>query len=94
MTSYEFWEELNKVFNAVVSYQEKSIEFNKKFITPWIRLGNVFDKNDRQRESIAAYKQAVEMDPDNAQLWFELGNLYLNDLSLRKRSRHSAVRSN
>ena len=34
MTSYEFWEELNKVFNAVVSYQEKSIEFNKKFITP------------------------------------------------------------
>lgn len=79
MTSYEFWEELNKVFNAVVSYQEKSIEFNKKFITPWIRLGNVFDKNDRQRESIAAYKQAVEMDPDNAQLWFELGNLYLNE---------------
>lgn len=79
MTGYEFWEELNKVFNAVVSYQEKSIEFNKKFITPWIRLGNVFDKNDRQRESISAYKKAVEVDPGNAQLWFELGNLYLNE---------------
>jgi tetratricopeptide (TPR) repeat protein len=76
MSSYEFWDELGKIFNAVVAYQEKNIEFNKRFINPWIRLGNVFDKQDRNQEAIGAYKKAIEIDPDNAQNWFELGNVH------------------
>ena len=44
MNDYEFWNELGKIFNAVVAYQEKAVEFNKRFINPWIRLGNVFEK--------------------------------------------------
>src|SRR5574340_1352492 len=76
MSNYEFWDELGKIFNAVVAYQEKSIEFNKRFINPWIRLGNVFDKQDRNTEAINAYKKAIELDPANPQNWYELGNIY------------------
>jgi tetratricopeptide (TPR) repeat protein len=76
MSNYEFWDELGKIFNAVVAYQEKSIQFNQRFINPWIRLGNVFDKQDRNREAIEAYRKAIEIDPDHAQNWYELGNLY------------------
>jgi tetratricopeptide (TPR) repeat protein len=76
MSNYEFWDELGKIFNAVVAYQEKTIEFNKRFINPWIRLGNVFDKQDRNKEAISAYEKAIEIDPGNAQNWFELGNVH------------------
>ncbi len=76
MSNYEFWDELGKIFNAVVAYQEKNIEFNKRFINPWIRLGNVFDKQDRHREAIDAYRKAIELDPGDAQNWSELGNAH------------------
>ena len=76
MSNYEFWDELGKIFNAVVAYQEKTVEFNKRFINPWIRLGNVFDKQDRNKEAVDAYEKAIEIDPDNAQNWFELGNVH------------------
>ena len=71
-----FGTNLGKIFNAVVAYQEKTIEFNKRFINPWIRLGNVFDKQDRNKEAVSAYQKAIEIDPDNAQNWYELGNVH------------------
>ena len=76
MSNYEFWDELGKIFNAVVAYQEKTVEFNKRFINPWIRLGNVFDKQDRNEEAIDAYQKALEIDPKNAQNWYEVGNIH------------------
>ena len=76
MSNYEFWNELGKIFNAVVAYQEKSIEFNKRFINPWIRIGNVFDKQDQYREAVHSYQYAIEIDPGNAQNWLELGNAH------------------
>jgi tetratricopeptide (TPR) repeat protein len=76
MSNYEFWDELGKIFNAVVAYQEKTIEFNKRFINPWIRLGNVFDKQDRNEEAIGAYQKAIEIDPNNSQNWYEAGNIH------------------
>ena len=76
MSNYEFWDELGKIFNAVVAYQEKTVEFNKRFINPWIRLGNVFDKQDRNDEAIDAYQKAIEIDPKNAQNWYEAGNIH------------------
>ena len=84
MNDYEFWNELGKIFNAVVAYQEKAVEFNNRFINPWIRLGNVFDKEDRNQESIRAYEKALELDPVNAQNWYELGNLYFREKDYEK----------
>ena len=76
MSGYEFWDELGRIFNAVVAYQEKNLEFNKRFISPWIRLGNVFEQQDRNKEAISAYEKAIEIDSDNPQNWFEVGNLH------------------
>jgi len=76
MSSFEFWDDLGKIFNAVAAYQEKSVEFNKRFINPWIRLGNVFDTPDGSTESVNAYRKAIELDSENAQNWYELGNAY------------------
>jgi len=77
MNSFEFWNDLDKIFSAVVSYQEKNIEFNKQFINPWVNLGNVFDKQDTTKE-ILAHKNAIEIDPKNAQNWYELANTYVH----------------
>ena len=84
MNDYEFWNELGKIFNAVVAYQEKAVEFNKRFINPWIRLGNVFDKQDRNQEAICAYEKAIELDPASAQNWYELGNLHFREKDFDK----------
>jgi tetratricopeptide (TPR) repeat protein len=81
MSKYDFWDELGRIFNAVVAYQEKTVEFNDRFITPWIKLGNVFDKQDRNKEAVSAYQKAIAIDPSNAKNWYELGNIYfqMND---------------
>ena len=79
MSNYDFWEDLGKIFNAVVAYQEKSMEFDKRFIHPWIQLGNVFDRQDHSTEAIYAYQKAIELDPNDAQNWYELGNAYFRN---------------
>lgn len=76
MSNYDFWDELGRIFNAVVAYQEKTVEFNDRFITPWIKLGNVFDRQDRNKEAVSAYQNAITIDPSNARNWYELGNIY------------------
>jgi len=78
MSNYEFWDELSKIFNAVKAYQDKANEFNKAFIHPWIRLGNVFDKHDRTRAEIEAFQKAIEINPTDGRSWYELGNLYFH----------------
>lgn len=75
MNTYEFWNDMDKIYDAIVAYQEKNIEFNKQFINPWIKLGNVFDKNE-SNEEIIAHKNAIEIDPKNAQNWYDLANVY------------------
>jgi len=75
MNTYEFWNEMGIIFDAIVAYQEKTIEFNKRFINPWVKLGNVFDKNE-SNEDIVAHKNAIEIDPENAQNWYELASTY------------------
>jgi len=78
MNDYQFWDELGKIFNAVIAYQEKAVEFNKRFINPWIPLGNVFDRQERNRDAVRAYQKAIELDPGNGQNWYELGNVYFH----------------
>jgi tetratricopeptide (TPR) repeat protein len=75
MNTYEFWNDMDKIYDAILAFQEKSIEFNKQFINPWVKLGNVFDKNE-SAEEIIAHKNAIEIDPKNAQNWYELANIY------------------
>lgn len=83
MNDYEFWNDLDKIFEAIVAYQEKSIEFNKRFINPWVNLGYNFDKKEI-RGAIAAHKNAVEIDPKNATNWFELAKAYTESGNFNK----------
>jgi tetratricopeptide (TPR) repeat protein len=76
MDTYEFWDELGNIFDAVSAYQRKSVEFNRHFINPWIRLGPLFDRNNRDQDTIMAYQKAVELDATNADIWLELGDAY------------------
>ena len=78
MSNYEFWIELGNIYHAINAYQEKAIEFNKRFITPWLRLGNIFDKQNRSEDAIKAYQKAAELDPENANVWNEIGNTHFN----------------
>ena len=83
MNTYEFWNEMDKIFDAIVAYQEKTIEFNKQFINPWVKLGNVFDKKE-SNEEIFARKNAVEIDPESAQNWYELASTYTRSGNFEK----------
>lgn len=74
MSEFEFWKDLGNIFDAILNYQKKNVEFNNQFINPWIRLGNVFERQDQHNEAVQAYKHAAEIDPDSAQNWINLGD--------------------
>jgi tetratricopeptide (TPR) repeat protein len=74
MSEFEFWKDLGNIFDAILNYQKKNVEFNTRFINPWIRLGNVFERQDQHNEAVQAYQHAVEIDPDSAQNWINLGD--------------------
>ncbi len=76
MSDYEFWKDLGNIFDSILHYQKKNAEFNDRFINPWIRLGNVFDKDDRNKEAVQAYRHAVDIDPASAQNWTDLGDAH------------------
>lgn len=83
MSDYEFWNDLGTVFDAILNYQKKNVEFNKQFINPWIRLGNIFDRQNQNKEAVSAYQHATEIDPDTAQNWLDLGDAqFKNDAYL------------
>ncbi len=79
MNDYKFWDELGNIFNAVLAYQQKTIEFNKRFVAPWIQLGPVFDPQEDNLKTVSARKQAVEIDPDNAENFLALGDAYFKN---------------
>ncbi len=72
MSELEFWKDLGNIFDAVMDYQKKNVEFNSRFINPWIRLGNVFERQD----AVEAYKRATELDPEGAKNWADLGEAH------------------
>lgn len=74
MSEFEFWKDLGNIFDAVLNYQKKNVEFNKQYINPWIRLGNIFERQDQHNEAVQAYQHATELDPDTAQNWIDLGD--------------------
>ncbi len=79
MNDYKFWDELGNIFNAVLAYQQKTIEFNKRFVAPWIQLGPVFDPQEDNLKTVSAHRQAVEIDPDNAGNFLALGDAYFKN---------------
>jgi tetratricopeptide (TPR) repeat protein len=76
MSNYEFWNDLGAIFEAVLAYQKKNIEFNKTFISPWVQLGNIFQQPDSAQKTLQALQRAAELGPENAQNWADLGDAF------------------
>ena len=76
MSEFEFWDELGNIFNAIVAYQHKTIEFNKRFVNPWLKLGTVFDQADNNADALLASRKAIEIDKENGENWLSLGDVY------------------
>ena len=88
MSELEFWKDLGNIFDAVMNYQRKNVEFNNNFINPWIRLGNIFDRQDQSNDAVQAYQRATEIDPNTAQNWVNLG-----DAQFKKGAHEEAIES-
>lgn len=73
MANYEFWDELSKIVSAANAYQDKSIEFNRRFINPWLDLSSVFGVEDKAKDFAATLMKKVSLDSENIDAWFELG---------------------
>ena len=76
MSEFEFWGELGNIFKAIVAYQHKTIEFNKRFVNPWLKLGTVFDQTDNNADALLASRKAIEIDKENGENWLSLGDVY------------------
>ena len=88
MSELEFWKDLGNIFDAVMNYQKKNVEFNNNFINPWIRLGNIFEREDESNDAVKAYQRATQIDPENAQNWVNLG-----DAQFRKEDFDAAIQA-
>lgn len=78
MSEFEFWKDIGNISDAILSYQKKNAEFNNRFINPWIQLGNLIDREDRNVEILQAYQHATEIDPGTARNWIDLADTQLN----------------
>lgn len=77
MSEFEFWKDIGNISEAIMNYQKKNAEFNNRFINPWIRLGNMIEREDRSTEIVQAYQHATEVDPVNSRNWIDLGDTQL-----------------
>lgn len=61
-----------------LSYLDKAIEKDQTNASFYQAKGVCLDKLGRQDEAIQAYKKAVEIKPDNADSYYNLGVIYVN----------------
>ncbi|MFN2433205.1 MAG: tetratricopeptide repeat protein [Gemmatimonadota bacterium] len=55
---------------------EQATEINPEGPEAWINLGTVYNRQKKTTEAIDAYKKALELQPDNQTLSYNLGILY------------------
>ena len=64
---------------TAVKYLKEAIDKYPRNSSAHILLGNCQDCMDKIEDAIASYDKALEMDPDNAEAWFNKG------MTLKKR---------
>jgi len=64
--------------NEAISYLDKAIEKEKTNPSFYLAKGVALDKLGRQEDAIAVYKQAIEVKPDNADAYYNIGVIYFN----------------
>ena len=64
--------------NEAISYLDKAIEKEKGNASFYLAKGVALDKLNRQDEAIEVYKKAVEVKPDYADAYYNIGVIYFN----------------
>jgi cytochrome c-type biogenesis protein CcmH/NrfG len=52
---------------------EKETRQNASNVAAWIELGNAYFDSDQYERSIQAYRKALDLKPDNADVWTDMG---------------------
>lgn len=52
---------------------EKETQQNASDVAAWIELGNAYFDSDQYEKSIQAYRKALDLKPDNADVWTDMG---------------------
>ena len=63
--------------NAIISY-DNAILINRRLVDAWYSKGLILEKLERYNESIAALKEASEIEPNDKSIMAEIGNAYSN----------------
>jgi tetratricopeptide (TPR) repeat protein len=52
----------------------------------WVKKGNIFDSKGQYKEAIASYDKALQIDPEDADAWFDKGE------TLKKMKKHTEAK--
>jgi tetratricopeptide (TPR) repeat protein len=64
--------------NEAIKYLDKAIAKEKENSSFYLAKGVALDRLGRQEEAIEVYKKAVEIKPDNADAYYNIGVIYFN----------------
>lgn len=64
--------------NEAINYLDKAIAKEKENSSFYLAKGVALDKLGRQDDAIEVYKKAVEVKPDNADAYYNIGVIYFN----------------
>ncbi|MFH1379468.1 MAG: tetratricopeptide repeat protein [bacterium] len=73
-----------KGYERAVKSFEKAVELDPAFFNAYLGLAQLQEKHNNYTESIAAYENCLELDPDNKLLRAHLGILYLHVGDVKK----------
>jgi tetratricopeptide (TPR) repeat protein len=60
-----------------ITFLERCIELNPTAVHNYSRLGQVLRKTKKHDRAIELYNQAIEIEPNNYALWFNLGRIHI-----------------
>ena len=63
---------------SVECYFSRAIEFTPSDPIPYLLYGNYLAKNSREQEALEKYQQAEKIDPQNANVLYNMGLLFFN----------------
>lgn len=74
---YSFYQKHN--YKSALKYFEKSIEVNKRFMSPYMYMYRIYKKLDNYNKAVGILKKAVKENPVYMPVRLELGTYYYNN---------------
>ncbi|MBN4079871.1 tetratricopeptide repeat protein [bacterium AH-315-C08] len=85
-------------YDEAIEILNAAVEIDAKFVPAYNRMGLIFFEADKKNESVAAFKKALAIDPENLQTRLGLGETYSmltrNDLAVVQFLKASEIKKN